>query len=79
MPQLLALKEIAPGRSGKEVDAPVRDYIANAGYGQYFGHGLGHGVGLEIHELPRLSPLRSYGRSYYKNMLVTDEPGIYLP
>ena len=76
--QLLALKEIAPGRSGKEVDAPVRDYIANAGYGQYFGHGLGHGVGLEIHELPRLSPL-SPTAQLLKNMLVTDEPGIYLP
>lgn len=76
--QLLGLKEIAPGKSGREVDAPVRDYIKNAGYGQYFGHGLGHGVGLEIHELPRLSPLSPTAR-LEKNMLVTDEPGIYLP
>lgn len=76
--QLLGLREIAPGKSGREVDAPVRDYIKNAGYGQYFGHGLGHGVGLEIHELPRLSPLSPTAR-LEKNMLVTDEPGIYLP
>ena len=76
--QLIGLKEIAPGKSGKEVDAPVRDYIKQAGYGQYFGHGLGHGVGLEIHELPRLSPL-SPTKELKENMLVTDEPGIYLP
>ncbi len=76
--QLLGLKEIAPGKSGKQVDAPVRKYIKDAGYGEYFGHGLGHGVGLEIHELPRLSPL-SPTKELRENMLVTDEPGIYLP
>ncbi len=76
--QLTGLREIAPGKSGKEVDAPVRKYIADAGYGDYFGHGLGHGVGLEIHELPRLSPL-SPTKELKENMLVTDEPGIYLP
>ncbi len=76
--QLLALKEIAPGKSGKEVDAPVRQYIKDAGYGNNFGHGLGHGVGLEIHELPRLSPL-SPTKELKENMLVTDEPGIYIP
>lgn len=76
--QLIGLKEIAPGKSGKEIDAPVRNYIKNAGYGQYFGHGLGHGVGLEIHELPRLSPL-SPTKELKENMLVTDEPGVYLP
>lgn len=76
--QLLGLKEIAPGKSGKEIDAPVRQYIKDAGYGEFFGHGLGHGVGLEIHELPRLSPLSTTAR-LEENMLVTDEPGIYLP
>lgn len=76
--QMLALKEIAPGKSGKEVDAPVRKYISDAGYGDCFGHGLGHGVGLEIHELPRLSPL-SPTKELKENMLVTDEPGIYVP
>lgn len=76
--QLLGLKEIAPGKSGKQIDAPVRQYIKDAGYGEFFGHGLGHGVGLEIHELPRLSPL-STTTELKENMLVTDEPGIYLP
>lgn len=76
--QLLGLREIAPGKSGKDVDAPVRQYIKNAGYGEFFGHGLGHGVGLEIHELPRLSPF-SPTKELKENMIVTDEPGIYVP
>lgn len=76
--QLLGLREIAPGKSGKDVDTPVRQYIKNAGYGEFFGHGLGHGVGLEIHELPRLSPF-SPTKELKENMIVTDEPGIYVP
>ena len=44
-----------PGRTGDEVDAVARDIIAAAGHGEHFGHGLGHGVGLEIHEDPRLA------------------------
>ncbi|RGQ84613.1 aminopeptidase P family protein [Megamonas rupellensis] len=76
--QLLGLKEIAPNKSGREVDFPVREYIKNAGYGDFFGHGLGHGVGLEIHELPRLSPLSSTDK-LKENMIVTNEPGIYVP
>ena len=61
----------------KEVDTIARDIIAEGGYGEYFGHGLGHGVGLEIHERPRLSqrdetPLKP-------GMIVTVEPGVYLP
>ena len=76
--QLIGLKEIMPGKSGKDVDTSVRKYIENAGYGKFFGHGLGHGVGLEIHELPRLSPF-SPTKALQENMLVTDEPGIYMP
>ncbi|MFL0196885.1 M24 family metallopeptidase [Clostridium sp. WILCCON 0269] len=75
--QQLALKEYKPGIPASHVDGIARDYIAKKGYGQYFGHGLGHGVGREIHELPTIS---------YKNkgelkvgMIVTDEPGIYIP
>ena len=44
-----------PGRQGREVDAVARDIIAAAGHGEHFGHGLGHGVGLEVHEAPRLA------------------------
>lgn len=76
--QLLGLQEITPDKSGKEVDFPVRQYIKEAGYGEFFSHGLGHGVGLEIHELPRLSPL-SPTKALKENMIVTDEPGIYVP
>jgi Xaa-Pro aminopeptidase len=72
-----ALKHIKPGIKGCDVDKLARDIIEKKGYGKYFGHGLGHGVGLEVHEGPRLSPL---GKDTLKaNMVVTDEPGIYLP
>lgn len=60
------------------MDRLVRQQIAEAGYGRYFGHGLGHSVGLEIHEEPRLSP-SSTCEALAENMLVTVEPGIYIP
>lgn len=65
-------------KTGKEIDTEVRQIIINAGYGQYFGHGLGHGVGLAIHEFPRLSP-SSTCDNLRENMVVTVEPGVYLP
>lgn len=65
------------GVSCKDGDAAARDIIEKAGYGDYFGHGTGHGVGLEIHENPNLSP-RS--KAILKaGDIVTDEPGIYIP
>lgn len=66
---------IAPGESCAAVDAVARDTINAAGYGEYFGHSLGHGVGLEPHEAPSLSP-RSTER-LAAGMVVTVEPGIY--
>lgn len=75
--QDVALEAIKPGASGKEVDALSRALIADAGYGDYFGHGLGHGVGLEVHETPTLSP-RATG-DLADGHIVTVEPGIYLP
>ncbi|WP_404403748.1 M24 family metallopeptidase [Jeotgalibacillus malaysiensis] len=75
--QLKAMEEIKPGLTGKEADAIARDYITSKGYGEYFGHSLGHGLGMEVHEGPGLS-----SRSETKlktNMVVTVEPGIYLP
>jgi Xaa-Pro aminopeptidase len=75
--QQKALEAIKPGISTKEVDRVARNVISTYGYGKYFGHGLGHGVGLEIHEEPRLSPL---GKDILEaGMVITNEPGIYIP
>lgn len=68
---------IKPGLKGKEVDAVARKIIEEAGYGDYFGHGLGHSVGLAIHESPRFS-LREE-QIIEPGMVITVEPGIYLP
>lgn len=75
--QLYGLEIITAGKSGKDIDAAVRDRLTRAGYEKNFVHGLGHGVGLEIHEEPRLSKL-SKCESLLPNMIVTDEPGVYL-
>jgi len=75
--QEAALESIRAGITGFEVDKIARDIITDKGYGEYFGHGLGHGVGLEVHEAPRLSPLGK--DTLEENMVVTDEPGIYIP
>jgi Xaa-Pro aminopeptidase len=74
--QLAALGAIRAGASGKEVDAVARE-IAEAGHGDQFGHGLGHGVGLEVHEGPRLGTTSEDELS--EGNVVTVEPGIYLP
>lgn len=75
--QRKAIAAIRAGVSSKEVDATARDYIHQNGYEGKFGHGLGHGTGLAIHEAPRLSPLAE--TQLQSGMLVTVEPGIYLP
>lgn len=75
--QELALEAVRPGLSFKELDAKARDYIASKGYGDYFGHGLGHGIGLEIHEHPTASPRSS--QQIEEGMVFTVEPGIYIP
>jgi Xaa-Pro aminopeptidase len=76
--QQAGLGALAPGRSGKEVDAVAREVIEQAGLGERFGHGLGHGVGIEIHEGPRLS--RTAGEHpLAAGTVVTIEPGVYLP
>jgi Xaa-Pro aminopeptidase len=72
-----AIASIRPGVLMSAVDATARRVIANAGYGKQFGHGLGHGFGLEIHEAPRLAA--QHDRPLKAGMVVTVEPGIYLP
>ncbi|MCR5784034.1 MAG: aminopeptidase P family protein [Eubacterium sp.] len=74
--QLAALDALKPGVTGKSVDKIARDIISEAGYGEYFGHGLGHSVGLFIHEEPRLSPAEN--RELAPGNIVTVEPGIYI-
>jgi Xaa-Pro aminopeptidase len=76
--QLNAIGHIQAGQTGREADALARDIIAGAGYGDYFGHGLGHGVGLAVHEQPRTSHLAEKER-LPANSILTVEPGIYLP
>ena len=73
-----AMHALAAGRSGREMDAVARDVIDAAGHGEHFGHGLGHGVGLEVHEAPRLSRLASED-PLVAGHAVTVEPGVYLP
>lgn len=75
--QKKSLEILKAGISCKDADAAARDTIKNAGYGDYFGHGTGHGVGIEIHEEPRVSP--KSGSILQTGDVVTVEPGIYLP
>jgi Xaa-Pro aminopeptidase len=75
--QLAGLGAVSAGIAGREVDSTARAVIDSAGYGEQFGHGLGHGVGLEIHEAPYLS--QSYDGTLEDGNAVTVEPGVYLP
>lgn len=75
--QLSVLEKIKAGVLCSDVDKTARKIIENAGYGKYFGHSTGHGVGLDIHESPVVS-MRSE-TTLEKGMVITDEPGIYLP
>jgi Xaa-Pro aminopeptidase len=75
--QLAGLDAVSAGMSGRDADSAARDVIGDAGHAEHFGHGLGHGVGLEIHEAPRLSQ-RSDSVLASGNV-VTVEPGVYLP
>jgi Xaa-Pro aminopeptidase len=75
--QLLAMEKIKPGMTGKEADAIARDYITEKGYGECFGHSLGHGIGLEVHEGPGLSSRSEVVLE--PGMIVTVEPGVYVP
>jgi Xaa-Pro aminopeptidase len=75
--QQAAIDLIAPQRVMEGVDAAARGVIEEAGYGPKFGHGLGHGIGLQVHEAPRLA--KNEKRPLKPGMVVTVEPGIYLP
>lgn len=75
--QLKGLNAAQAGMTGRELDAIVRDYITECGYGDYYVHGTGHGVGLEIHEMPNIN---KRGETILRTgMIFTIEPGIYIP
>ncbi len=75
--QRRAIRKIRPGVSMGEVDSAARSYIDQSGHGKNFGHGLGHGIGLDVHESPRL--VDGQKQLLKAGMVVTVEPGIYLP
>lgn len=75
--QQRAIQAAAAGMPAKKLDAVAREYIRSMGYGKYFGHGLGHGIGLQIHEYPRISSRSTH--TLVKGNVVTIEPGIYVP
>lgn len=75
--QVAAIEAIKPGMTCGEVDAVARNIITKGGHGKHFGHGLGHGLGIDIHEQPRLS--RTSKQELKAGMVITVEPGIYLP
>lgn len=73
--QILGINTIKEGMMSDDVDKVVRNFLTEKGYGEYFGHGLGHGIGVEIHELPYLSSVSHI--ELKENMVVTSEPGLY--
>lgn len=75
--QETAIQKLKAGVTGRTADSFARNIIEKAGYGKHFGHSLGHGVGLDIHELPNLS--RKYSGKIPAGSVVTAEPGVYLP
>ena len=75
--QMAAEASASPGMLGMELDSVARDIIGGYGYGSFFGHGLGHGVGIDVHELPMVVP--SSGDRIFPGSVFTIEPGIYIP
>ena len=75
--QKIGLREVKPNANTKDIDFACRKYIEDKNYGKYFIHSTGHGIGLEVHELPNVS-YRS-GTQLKENMAITVEPGIYIP
>ncbi len=75
--QLAGIDAVIAGATGQQVDRAARRIINDAGYGKYFGHALGHGVGMAVHEDPRVSPKSR--KKLQPGMVITIEPGIYIP
>ena len=75
--QKKGIAAVRAGATASEIDKAARDVINEAGYGKYFGHALGHGVGMAVHENPRVSPKSR--KRLKAGMVITIEPGIYIP
>ena len=75
--QLAGIKAAGAGVTGRSIDKAARDVIADAGYGEYFGHSFGHSLGLDIHEAPPAAP--STETVMPVGAVISAEPGIYLP
>lgn len=75
--QLAGIQAARAGVRGSDIDAAARRVITQAGYGQYFGHGFGHSLGLEVHESPNAAP--SNGKEMPNGAVISAEPGIYIP
>lgn len=75
--QRRAMERMSPGVAARDVDAEARQWIAQSGHAEHFGHGLGHGVGLEVHDGPNMSPRSDF--QLEPGMVLTVEPGIYVP
>ncbi|MBN3040646.1 MAG: M24 family metallopeptidase, partial [Candidatus Omnitrophica bacterium] len=74
--QELAINKIKPGVKARDIDNAARNHIEKKGWGKYFGHGLGHGVGLSVHEPPFIGP--NSNQILREGMVITIEPAIYL-
>ncbi len=77
--QQKAIEAVRPGAYTMDIDAAARNVLKDKGLDRYFGHGLGHGVGLAIHEQPSLSPVAERNTRIEENMVFTIEPGVYIP
>jgi Xaa-Pro aminopeptidase len=75
--QCLAIGNIKPGVKAKDIDSAARNYIKDKGFGGYFGHSLGHGIGISVHELPRIS--WKSDEVLKEGMVFSVEPGVYMP
>ncbi len=77
--QQRAIEAVRPGAYSCDIDAAARDVLKDKGLDTFFGHGLGHGIGLAVHEQPSISPVKERNTRLEENMVFTIEPGVYIP
>ena len=77
--QKMGIAAVKPGVTTGQIDKTCRDYITEKGFGEYFVHSTGHGLGIDVHELPNVSSSKLYDVELKEGMVITVEPGIYIP